>query len=90
VDTIHLLGLMTESYVDHTNEKGQKNNVAIEFEQFIRMISQEQRVWMKKRLEDMVATGLLRKAYAITELGRRYLRENSPCMTSQAEDPFAK
>jgi hypothetical protein len=92
-DEIRLVGLMAESQMlfRHTNENGQKNDVRIEFEQFLRMISREQSVWMTKWLEDMTARGLLRKVYAITELGRRYLRENAPpCMPSQAEDPFAE
>jgi len=64
---------------DQTNEKGQK-----ELEQFIRMTIQGDRVWMEKLLADMLAEDLLQKVYAITERGRRYLREHSPCMTSQA------
>jgi hypothetical protein len=55
------------------------------------MTSQEHRAWVEKLLEHMVAEGLLcidhidkigRKVIATTELGRRYLHENSPCMTS--------
>jgi hypothetical protein len=77
-----LVGLicLKEGYIrfDHTNEKGQKNDVPIELGQIIRMTSQGQRVWIEKRLEQMVAEGLLRKVYAITELGRQHLRENIP------------
>ena len=78
-DLVGLICLKGHVRFDHTNEKGQKDDVFTELGQIIiRMTSQEQRVWLEKRLEEMVAEGLLRKVYATTDLGRRYLRENVP------------
>jgi DNA-binding PadR family transcriptional regulator len=92
-DMIRLIDLKSEGYrrFYHMDEKGQKIFDLSKWEQFARMTSQEHRALAEKLLQDMVAEGLLcvdhidkigRKVIAITELGRRCVHENSPCMTS--------